>query len=86
MEKCRNELHRSHEQLNMSKTFINHHNIEPWTAKEFLWKCAPSHGQGDFNGEGKQKQKWKIILFSTDFVSDSAVELMIKRMAASNEP
>ena len=70
----------------MSKTFINHYNIEPWTAKEFLWNCAPSDGQGDFNGEGKQKQKWNNIIFDWLFVSDSAVELMIKRMAASDEP
>ena len=64
--KCRNELHRSHKQLNMSKIFINHYNIEPWTAKKFLWKCAASDGQGDFKGEGKQNQKCEIILFSTD--------------------
>ena len=70
----------------MSKTFIKHYNIEPWTAKE-LWKCAPSDGQGDFTGEGKKKTKVKNnIIFDWLFVSDSAVELMIKRMAASDEP
>ena len=64
--KRRNELHRLHKQLNVSKIFINRYNIEPWTAKKFFWKCAASDGQGDFKGEGKQNQKCEIKLFSTD--------------------